>query len=189
MNTYKHTCSQHKQAGERDLVHKLCEDAACGRQASFGDAKDGMARFCSQHKLAGHIRARANGYTLRGRCKMAARKMVVVAGGAMGRHAAVQFSKQRMRELGAALAIRIYDARPDVARCKYGSMYVFSQRYGVSPKTIKDIWSRKVHILMCILYIYICVYIYIYIYIALWRVAQDHQRYIVSQGRHSHVYI
>jgi len=150
MNTYKHTCSQHKQLDERDLVHKLCEDAACGRQASFGDAEDGMARFCTQHKLAGHIRARANGYTRRGRRKMAARKMVVVAGGAMGRHAAVQFSKQRMRELGAALAIRIYDARPDVARCKYGSMYVFSQRYGVSPKTIKDIWSRKVHMLICI---------------------------------------
>ena len=139
-------CRLHKLAGEEDVVHKHCESAACGKQASFGDASEGSPRFCIEHKLAWHTRARGNGYTRLGSRKArlgAARTKTGAVVLAAGVGAAVQPAGARRHSLNDALVLRIYEGRPLGSGGRYGRMSALSARYGVSRKTIWDIWNRR----------------------------------------------
>ena len=144
-------CSLHRLDGEEDVVHKHCESAACGKQASFGDAWECSPRFCFQHKLSEHIRARGNGYTRRRTRKAgvsAAENEVgsLVRPECAGRgFAAVPrpAATRRRCTLDERLVLRIYGSRPEVAGGKYGRMSALSAACGVSRKTIWDIWNRR----------------------------------------------
>ncbi|KAJ1473482.1 hypothetical protein T484DRAFT_1835959 [Baffinella frigidus] len=59
------SCRRHAQAGQMDLVHKLCEFISptfegCTRQASFGEV-GAKARYCKRHRAPHHLQIRWKG--------------------------------------------------------------------------------------------------------------------------------
>ena len=63
-------CAAHRRPGDVDRRHKRCQYApdqhtglqatvGCERQPSYGDAADGVARFCSQHRGPSHVDVRS----------------------------------------------------------------------------------------------------------------------------------
>jgi len=145
-------CRQHRQAGEVDLVHKRCEMAGCGKQASCGDAADRVPRCCSQHKRTDHVLVRGAGVSRErkrlaplARQRSGKRPRAATASGTKVGQVITRSLKTLGEAEAKALVVRIYACRPqDEQRTylRYGCVRECSARFGVSPKTVRDIWQR-----------------------------------------------
>jgi hypothetical protein len=142
-------CRQHRQPEEIDLVHKRCEMSGCGKQASFGDATDRVPRHCSQHKLSDHVIVRGDGSSrkrkrmaLTARRRSGKRPRPATVLGTQGGDSSMRPLKTLGEEEADAAVVQIYASRPQGAKYKCLDYRKCSARFGVSPKTVRDIWHR-----------------------------------------------
>ena len=142
-------CRQHRQQGEIDLVHKSCEMSGCGKQPSFGDATDRVPRYCSQHKLGNHVIVRGDGSSrkrkrmaLLARRRSGKRPCPATVPGTQGGASSIRPLKTLGEVEANSAVVQIYASRPQGAKYKCLDYRKCSARFGVSPKTVKDIWQR-----------------------------------------------